>query len=103
MSDHFDVIVAPVMTEKSTESLEASNVYTFIVKPNATKGQIRSAVETLWDVTVQDVRTMRYAGKMKRSFLGQMAKSRQVGRRPAFKKAMVQLNEGDHIEFYEIG
>ena len=64
---------------------------------------IGKAIERLWDVTVKDVRTMRYAGKARRSFLGRMAKNPGKGRRPAFKKAVVQLAEGETIELYEVG
>jgi ribosomal protein L23 len=46
---------------------------------------------------------MIYAGKARRSLMGQMARTRFVGRRPSFKKALVTLAEGDHIEFYEVG
>ena len=46
---------------------------------------------------------MRYAGKMRRSFLGQMSRNWSLGRRPSFKKAVVKLAEGDHIELYEMG
>ena len=103
MSDHFDVILAPVVTEKTAQQMEVGNVYTFIVAGDANKIEIGKAVERLWDVTVHDVRTMKYSGKVKRSFLGRMARSNKVGRRPSYKKAVVQLAEGDHIELYEQG
>ncbi|MGB1658744.1 MAG: 50S ribosomal protein L23, partial [Longimicrobiales bacterium] len=61
------------------------------------------AVEKLWDVTVKDVRTMRYAGKAKRAFMGRMSRGAGMGRRPSWKKAIVQLSEGDYIELYEAG
>jgi large subunit ribosomal protein L23 len=98
-----DVLVRPVVTEKTTEQIENENVYTFIVNKNANKHEIARAVERAWDVTVLDVRTMRYAGKAKRSILGRIHKSWDLGRRPSFKKAVVQLAEGDQIEFYEVG
>ncbi|MGD2122358.1 MAG: 50S ribosomal protein L23 [Gemmatimonadota bacterium] len=103
MRDMADVLVRPVVTEKTTEQIENENVYTFIVNKNANKHEIARAVEKAWDVTVVDVRTMRYAGKAKRSILGRIHKSWDLGRRPSFKKAVVQLAEGDHIEFYEVG
>lgn len=103
MRDVFDVILAPVVTEKATWAQDEHNVYTFIVHPKANKGQIAEAVETAWDVVVEDVRTARYMGKARRSLMGQMFRTQAVGRRPAFKKAMVRLAEGDHIEFYEMG
>jgi large subunit ribosomal protein L23 len=103
MSDVYDVILAPVVTEKTAQQMEVENVYTFIVAGNANKIEIGKAVERIWDVTVSDVRTMKYAGKIKRSFLGRMSRNHQAGRRPSFKKAVVQLAEGDHIELYEAG
>jgi large subunit ribosomal protein L23 len=103
MRDLYDVIVAPVMTEKATAEVEAQNVYTFIVHPGANKAQIAQAVESAWDVKVEEVRTAKYAGKARRSLMGRMTRSQKVGRRPAYKKAMVRLAEGDHIELYELG
>lgn len=103
MSDVYDIILAPVVTEKTAQQMEADNVYTFIVSGNANKIEIGKAIERIWDVTVDDVRTMKYAGKVKRSFLGRMARNHQAGRRPSYKKAVVQLAEGDHIELYEAG
>ena len=103
MRNVHDVILAPVVTEKTSEQMELGNVYTFIVAENANKIEIGRAIERLWDVTVRDVRTMRYPGKARRSLLGRMARSQQKGRRPSFKKAVVQLAEGDSIELYEAG
>ena len=102
MREAYDVIIAPVVTEKSTGQMEA-HTYTFLVSNDANKIEIGNAVEKLWDVTVKDVRTMRYSGKAKRAFMGRAAKNQAKGRRPSFKKAVVQLAEGDHIEFYEAG
>ena len=103
MREAYDVILAPVVTEKTTDQMDAANVYTFIVSKDANKIEIGKAVEKLWDVTVKDVRTMRYPGKAKRAQLGRMAKNQQKGRRASFKKAVVQLSEGDSIELYEAG
>lgn len=103
MRDGTDVLVRPVVTEKTTEQIETRNVYTFIVHKDANKHEIARAIEKAWEVTVLDVRTMRYSGKAKRSILGRIHKSWALGRRPSFKKAVVQLAEGDHIEFYEVG
>lgn len=102
MREAWDVIVSPVVTEKTTGQMETS-LYTFIVNQRANKHEITRAVEALWDVKVQDVRTMRYPGKAKRALLGRMAKNWELGRRPSYKKAVVQLAEGDEIEFYEMG
>jgi large subunit ribosomal protein L23 len=103
MQDLYEVIYRPVVTEKSVQAMEEENVYTFLVNTKANKLEIAGAIEKLWDVTVKDVRTMRYAGKMKRANMGRAVKARGMGRRPAFKKAVVQLAEGDSIEFYEVG
>jgi large subunit ribosomal protein L23 len=103
MREPHDVIVRPVVTEKTAEQMDQKSLYTFIVSVDANKIEIGHAVEKLWDVNVLDVRTMRYPGKTRRSFLGRTAKSGAAGRRPSFKKAIVQLAAGEHIELYEVG
>ncbi len=103
MRDPREVIVKPVVTEKSARIMAEGNVYTFVVDKRANKIEIGNAVEKLWDVKVTDVRTMVYPGKARRAMMGRMSKVRQVGRRASFKKAMVTLADGDHIEFYEVG
>ena len=103
MRDVFDVIVSPVVTEKATYEQSEHNVFTFIVHRDANKAQIAAAVETAWDVVVEDVRTARYPGKAERALMGRLSRRNPVGRRPGYKKAMVRLAEGDHIEFYELG
>lgn len=102
MREPYDVIAFPVVTEKTTAQMER-HLYTFVVNPRANKHEIARAVESLWDVKVLAVRTMRYAGKAKRALLGRMAKNWTPGHRPNFKKAVVQLADGDVIEFYETG
>ncbi|HSW27898.1 MAG TPA: 50S ribosomal protein L23 [Longimicrobiales bacterium] len=103
MREPHDVIISPVVTEKTAEQMDQKSLYTFIVSRDANKIEIGQAVEKLWDVNVVDVRTMRYPGKTRRSFLGRMAKNGGAGRRPSFKKAIVQLAAGEHIELYEVG
>lgn len=103
MRDPYGIILAPVVTEKTTEQMDVANVYTFVVANDANKIEIGKAVERLWDVTVLDVRTMRYAGKARRSFMARMARNWSKGRRASFKKAVVQIAEGDSIELYEVG
>ena len=103
MREVYDVIISPVGTEKSTDQMDSENVYTFIVSKDANKIEIGNAVEKLWDVTVKDVRTMRYTGKPRRSSLSRMSRNQAKGCRPGFKKAVVKLTEGDHIELYEAG
>jgi large subunit ribosomal protein L23 len=94
MRNVHEVIVRPVITEKSTDQLDRLHAYTFVVDRDANKIEIRHAVETLFKVKVKDVRTMRYRGKERRV-------GRHVGRRAAWKKAVVTLREGDTIEIFE--
>ena len=89
-----DIILEPVVTEKSTRRREANNEVAFVVARDATKIEIRIAVEQLFDVHVASVRTMSVSGKVKR--LG-----RYQGKRAAWKKAIVTLKEGSTIEFFE--
>lgn len=88
------VIERPIVTEKSAIARESSNVATFRVDPKATKHDIRRAVEQLFRVEVKSVRTMQQQGKKKR--VGKF-----IGRRPTWKKAIVELAPGQTIEFYE--
>lgn len=101
MREPYRVIIQPVVSEKTTRLMEERNTYTFKVAADANKIEIKRAVEKLFDVTVTGVRTMTYAGKTRRAFLGRT--SRNPGRRPTFKKAAVTLTEGEHIELYEVG
>ena len=89
-----DVNERPIVTEKSAIAREGSNVATFRVDPKATKHDIRRAVEQLFSVKVQSVRTMQQQGKKKR--VGKF-----IGRRPTWKKAIVELAPGQTIEFFE--
>lgn len=88
------VIVRPVITEKTSKMGEAQNAYVFVVSRAANKIEIRRAVEDMFDVKVNDVRTMVYRGKNRR--LG-----RHVGRKPSYKKAVVKLAEGEYIDLHE--
>lgn len=92
----YDIIRFPHITEKTTlqEGSAGGQVVTFKVHPNANKHQIREAVETVFNVKVDKVRTQRVHGKPKRQ-------GRNVGRRPDWKKAQVTLKAGDRIEFFE--
>ncbi len=89
-----DVIRRPLVTEKSNIGREEVNLVTFAVDTRASKHDIRRAVEELFDVKVLVVRTMNQPRKTRRI-------GRFMGRRPAWKKAMVQLAEGQSIEFFE--
>ncbi len=94
MLDLHATIVGPVITEKSSAAYAARKEYAFRVHPEATKPQIRAAIESLFKVRVTDVRTMVVRAK-RRSY------GRYVGRRPAWKKAIVTLKEGDAIQVFE--
>jgi large subunit ribosomal protein L23 len=88
------VIRRPLVTEKSTLGREERNEVAFAVDPRATKHDVRRAVESLFSVRVDDVRTMRMPRKTRRV-------GRYVGTRPQWKKAIVRLAEGQTIEFFE--
>ena len=87
------VLLAPVVSEKSY-SLISDRKYTFKVHEDAHKTQIRQAVEELFDVRVSSVNIVKVQSKPKRRGLTR-------GRRPGWKKAIVQLREGDSIEIFE--
>jgi large subunit ribosomal protein L23 len=92
-SDPRDVILAPVVSEKSYSLLD-QNAYTFLVHRDANKTEIRQAVETIWDVKVVSVNTINRRGKEKRFRFTK-------GRRPDTKRAVVKLAEGNKIEIFE--
>ncbi len=88
------IIRRPLITEKSTLQKEEARQYAFEVDRNSNKIEIKSAVEHLFKVKVNNVRTINVLGKKKR--LG-----RKYGKRPDWKKAIVTLREGDRIDFFE--
>ena len=87
-------IVRPLITEKSSVAYQERGEYTFAVHPDATKPQIRSAVEQLFGVKVTGVWTSNQRGKQKRV-------GTTVGHKSNWKKAIVTLAEGDTIEIFE--
>jgi large subunit ribosomal protein L23 len=92
-ADPRDVIIAPVVSEKSYSLLD-ENAYMFLVHPHANKTEIRKAVEHIWGVRVVKVNTLNRTGKTKRFRYTQ-------GRRANTKRAVVKLAEGDKIEIFE--
>jgi len=97
MSTIHDILRYPHVTEKSTLKKELSDgrVIAFQVRPNASKRNIKEAVEQIFDVKVEKVRTANFIGKIKRQ-------GRNKGRRPAWKKAYITLKPGQKpIEFFE--
>ena len=89
-----DVVKRPLITEKSERGREAAQQYAFEVHRDATKIQVKSAVEKLFGVHVTAVRTSISRGKNKRV-------GRSFGRRPNWKKAIVTLREGETISLFE--
>ena len=87
-------IVRPLITEKTSAAYQDRGEYVFQVHPDATKTQIRSAVEQLFGVKVTGVWTSNQRGKTKRV-------GSSIGRKPNWKKAIVKLREGDTIEIFE--
>ena len=92
IADPRDVLLAPVISEKSYGLLD-ENKYTFIVRPDGNKTQIKIAVEQVFNVTVLDVNTLNRQGKRKRTRQG-------FGRRKDTKRAIVSLAPGDRIEIF---
>ena len=93
MTPH-EILRKPVITEKSTIQKEANNQFTFEVDRRANKVEIRRAVEQVFNARVVNVRTIRMDGKVKRF-------GRTLGKRRNWKKAIVTLAQGEHVEFFE--
>jgi len=94
MPTKHEVVVRPLITEKTSAAYQDRGEYAFEVHPNASKPQIRQAIEELFGVKVTDVWTSQHRGKEKRM-------GTSSGRRPNWKKAIVKLREGDTIEVFE--
>jgi large subunit ribosomal protein L23 len=90
-----DVIIRPVVSEKSYGGLE-QNAYTFLVDPRSNKTEIKEAVQSIWNVRVTSVNTLNRQGKVKR-------RGYTKGKRADEKRAIVTLAEGDAIEIFESG
>jgi large subunit ribosomal protein L23 len=90
----YDIIKAPIDTEKTDIQKEMYNKVSFEVDPTANRVEIRKAVEQIFDVKVQSVRTMHVRGKVKR-------RGRIAGRTKNWKKAIVTLMPGSRITFFE--
>ncbi|HOE05752.1 MAG TPA: 50S ribosomal protein L23 [Bacteroidales bacterium] len=92
-----EIILRPIVTEKMMAQADKLNRYGFVVDRRANKIQIKEAVEALYGVSVTEVNTMRYGGKVKSRF----TKSGLIsGKTEAFKKAVVTLKSGEVIDFY---
>ena len=95
MKDPRDVILEPVVSEKSYDLIQDLNTYTFVVDKRANKTEIRRAVEDIFDVRVVGVNTINRKGKRKRT-------GWVVGKRSDSKRALVRLAIGDTIDIFEV-
>jgi len=92
-----NLILKPIVTEKMSAQTDSLNRYAFVVSKSANKIDIKKSVENLYQVKVKSVRTMNYYGKIKsRSTKGGVIK----GKKNSFKKAIVELVDGNNIDFY---
>lgn len=92
----YNVLTSPHITEKATNLGETSNQYAFKVARDATKREIKTAVETLFGVTVVNVTTLNVKGTSKRNFRGVLSRSK------SWKKAYVRLAEGEDLDYTAI-
>jgi large subunit ribosomal protein L23 len=90
-----DIIISPVVSEKSYDLIEHNNTYTFVVDPRANKTEIKQAVQSIFDVTVTRVNTQNRKGKVKRT-------GYVTGRRKNIKRALVTLAAGDEIDLFGV-
>ncbi len=88
-----ELVKRPLITERTTKLME-DNKYCFLVDPKANKTQIKQAIEEIFKVKVKTVNTFNRLGKIKRM-------GRHEGRRPSWKRAIVTLEAGSRIEFFE--
>ena len=91
--DNTNVIIKPLVTEKSTHQQATRNAYAFQVNPNANKQQIKAAVEKIYEVKVVDVRTMNRKGKPRRA-------KNKMTTTSDWKRAVVVLDENSRIELF---
>jgi large subunit ribosomal protein L23 len=91
--DPYQVVIKPLITEKGTAQNEQLNQYAFQVHPNANKVQIREAVQMIYQVRVEKVRTLKRRGKVRRYRYTH-------GRTTGMKKAVVTLHPDDHIDLF---
>ncbi len=95
MKNPRDIILQPVVSEKSYDLVDANNQYTFIVDPRSNKTEIKQAIQTIFDVKVVSVNTMNRQGKRKRT-------GYTIGKRKNTKRALVTLAAGDSIDVFEV-
>ena len=95
MKDPRDVVLKPVVSEKSYDLIQDHNTYTFIVHPTANKTEIKQSVAKIFDVKVVSVNTINRKGKRKRT-------GYVVGRRSGSRRALVTLAAGESIDIFEV-
>ena len=95
MKNPRDLIIEPVVSEKSYDQIEDDNTYTFVVDRRTTKTEIKEAIEKIFNVKVVRVNTINRKGKQKRT-------GYTVGRRAASKRALVTLAEGEEIDIFGV-
>ena len=91
------ILVKPIITEKATNDSEVYNRYAFVVDKNANKLEIKDAVESAYGVSIESVKTMNYPIKRNTKYT---KKGLVTGAKSGYKKAIVQLAEGESIDFY---
>jgi large subunit ribosomal protein L23 len=94
MINYYDMIIRPVVTEKTTEQKERDNQITFEVNPKTNRIEVKRAIENIFNVKVETVRTMNIKGKVKR-------RGRVIGKRKNWKKAIVTLMPDQRIDFFD--
>ena len=95
MKDPRDVVLSPVVSEKSYDLIQDLNTYTFLVDKRSNKTEIKQAIQSIFDVRVVSVNTINRKGKLKRT--GWVS-----GRRADSKRALVKLAVGDSIDIFEV-
>jgi large subunit ribosomal protein L23 len=95
MKNPRDIILSPVVSEKSYDLIEHNNTYTFVVDPRANKTEIKQAVQSIFDVTVTRVNTQNRKGKTKRT-------GYVTGKRNNIKRALVTLAADDEIDLFGV-
>ena len=91
------ILIKPIITEKATDLSELNNCFSFVVRKTANKIEVKEAVESTYGVTVKNVRTLNYPVKRSTKYTKKGLVSSVKG---AYKKAVVQLAEGENIDFY---
>jgi len=92
-----NILIKPIITEKATNNSELFNRYSFVVNKKANKLEIKNAVEKSYGVTIESVRTMNYPVQRNTKYTKSGIVQAMKG---AYKKAIVQLAEGENIDFY---